>query len=245
MIREFLEHGTSEKYETLAADYPIGMLTMTVVHGIGPKRAMRLYEEGYSGIEALVEAAREGKLDPKLTEAVLATTKKESKRIPYEDAKRIADKVRECMLALPNVLDATVCGSIRRKLETAKDIDIAVCIDESKTKVIDLSYALMQGKIAFEVISGGEKRISITLPDEGGIQCDFWFAGRESYGALLNHCTGSREWNIFVRTMAQVKGLTVNEYGVWRGDEKLGGENEEDLFRVLGIDWVEPENRSK
>jgi DNA polymerase (family 10) len=78
---------------------------------------------------------------------------------------------------------------------------------------------------------------------EGGIQIDLRVVEEDSYGAALQYFTGSKAHNIHLRGIAKAKGIKINEYGVFKGEKKIGGKEEEDVYRVLGMDWIEPELR--
>ena len=78
---------------------------------------------------------------------------------------------------------------------------------------------------------------------EGGIQIDLRVVDEDSYGAALQYFTGSKGHNIHLRGIAKTKGIKINEYGVFKGEKKIGGKEEEDVYRALGMDWIEPELR--
>jgi DNA polymerase (family 10) len=65
----------------------------------------------------------------------------------------------------------------------------------------------------------------------------------DSYGAALQYFTGSKAHNIHLRGIAKAKGIKINEYGVFKGKKKVGGKDEKDIYRALGMDWMEPELR--
>ncbi len=241
-VEEFILTGTSSKLKELSDTWPVECMTMTVVQGIGPKKAYKLWESGIHNFTELAARAYAGTLDPALSESVLQAAKKQG-RVPYDVAKATADAVLAKVLKVPHVLKAVVCGSIRRKVPTAKDIDIAVCLEPGaqRAPIMRAFSHLGQG------FQGGEKKVSLVVegPEKAAMRCDLWLGEPSHFGALLNHCTGSKEHNIALRTLAQSKGLTVSEYGIFRGDKKLGGEDEHDLYRVLGLKYVEPEKRTR
>jgi DNA polymerase (family 10) len=89
-----------------------------------------------------------------------------------------------------------------------------------------------------EVMAQGPVRSTVRL--KSGLQVDLRVVPSESYGAALVYFTGSKAHNIALRRRAQDRGLKVNEYGVFQGDRRLAGALEEDVYRVLGLDYIEP-----
>jgi DNA polymerase (family 10) len=101
-----------------------------------------------------------------------------------------------------------------------------------------------------QFIQRGENRASIRFTNNGRtMQVDLWIVPSESWGSALNYATGSKNHNVHLRMLAGQNGMTVNEYGIFRlcGDvagDKLGGADEHDLYRLLGIPYVEPQDRT-
>ena len=92
-----------------------------------------------------------------------------------------------------------------------------------------------------EVLSSGEKRASVVL--KCGMQVDLRIIAKESYGAALQYFTGSKSHNIAIRRIAQKLGLKINEYGVFRNDKRIAGEDEESVYRAIGLSYIPPELR--
>jgi DNA polymerase (family 10) len=90
-------------------------------------------------------------------------------------------------------------------------------------------------------ILAGRNQASVIV--EGGIQIDLRVVEEDSYGAALQYFTGSKGHNIHLRGIAKAKGIKINEYGVFKGEKRIGGKEEKDIYRVLGMGWMEPELR--
>src|SRR5262249_57719231 len=132
---------------------------------------------------------------------------------------------------------ADLAGSIRRGLETIGDIDLLISSrngEEALREFVKLPAIK-------RVTALGGTRASVLI--EGNLQVDVRAVPEESYGAALQYFTGSKQHSVHLRTIAQKQGLKINEYGVFRGDKRIGGEKEEDTYRALGIKTPPPELR--
>ena len=240
VILEFIKTGTSKRFQELAKKHPVEAFTMTVVDGIGPKTAIKLHESGIKNFDALVEAAKAGKLDKKMTDAVLFAVGKV--RVPYAEAKALAEAVIAILTEKTEVKKFEVCGSIRRKAVDSKDVDIVGCVDSPAEREAAIGEFVKLGTM----IKSGEDRAAIRFAHGGRVmQVDLWLVPTESWGAALNYATGSKNHNIDLRAQASKKGMLINEFGIFEvaTSKKLGGADEHDLYRLLGIPYVEPDQR--
>jgi len=133
----------------------------------------------------------------------------------------------------------SIAGSIRRWKDTIKDIDILVTSKDAKA-VMSVFVRMPQVK---DVLMQGPTKSSIIIHE--GLQVDLRVVEEDSFGAALAYFTGSKAHNIRLREMAVKSSLKINEYGIFRekDDKKLGGEQEEDIYRVLGLPHIPPELR--
>jgi DNA polymerase (family 10) len=245
VIREFCATGTSQRLKDLAAKHPMEAFTMCVVDGIGPKTALKLHAAGTKNFDALVADARAGKLDAKLTDAVLFAVGKT--RVPHGEAKALANAVIDAMRpaaqkCFPEGVQFEVCGSIRRKAVDSKDVDI-VCVAKSPESRATLINEFVK---LGTMIKSGEDRASIRFSHNGRtMQVDLWVVPPESFGAAICYATGSKAHNIELRAMASKRGLLINEFGIYEvaTNKKLGGHYEQDIYRILEISYVEPHER--
>ena len=248
VILEWVKTGTSTRYEELAKKHPMEALTMTVVDGIGPKGALKLHESGIKNFTQLVAAAREGKLPDKMKAAVLFAVEKE--RVPHAEAKVLAEAVISALTAMTKLTRFEPAGSLRRKTADSKDVDIVSCTDSTEDRDAALDVFSKLGQF----IQRGENRASIRYTHLGRtMQVDLWIVPVESWGSALNYATGSKNHNVHLRMLAQKAGMTVNEYGIYKvhatdpkhgiAGERLGGADEHDLYKLLGIPYVEPQER--
>jgi DNA polymerase (family X) len=248
-VREYLETGAIAKHEELKKNIPAGVLELLRVPGLGPKKAKLFYDRlKITSVEALEAAIKEGRLaglsgiQKKTEENILrglAALKKGGDRTPLGRALPLAeDMVRRLKDAAP-VGRIEVAGSIRRRRETVRDIDILV----TSTRPKEVMEVFVHLPHVSRVLAHGETKSSM-VTDEG-IQVDLRVVDEDSFGAALQYFTGSKEHNIRLREMAVKAGLKINEYGVFKGaaGKKIGGKKEEDVYRALGLAWVPPELR--
>lgn len=246
-IREYLRTGRMAKYEEVVAQVPPGLIELLHIPGLGPKRVRLLHERlGISDIEDLRQALDAGRIaglpgmGPKTVENIrrgLAMYQASKERMPLGRALPIAEEIARQIAALPGTSQVVIAGSARRMKETVGDIDILTIAEDGPATI----QAFVHFPQVKEILAAGDTKGSVVL--HNGLQVDLRVVPPESYGAALHYFTGSQAHNIKIRTIARERGLKVNEYGVFRGDERIAGEHEEDVFRTLGMPWIPPELR--
>jgi DNA polymerase (family 10) len=248
-IREYLETGIILKHEELKKEIPEGVLQLLSVPGLGPKKAMMLHEKiKVKSVDELEAAILQGKLaglpgiQKKSVENILhgvELIKRGTDRRLLGRVLPIAeDMVKRIKDGAP-VGRIEVAGSIRRWKETVKDIDILTTSKDPK-RVMDVFCELPS---VDRVLAHGDTKSSVVTED--GVQVDLRVVDEESFGAALQYFTGSKQHNIRLREMAVRAGLKINEYGVFResGKKKIGGKEEEDVYKALKLPYIPPELR--
>jgi DNA polymerase (family 10) len=137
----------------------------------------------------------------------------------------------------PGVDRAAVAGSYRRCRETLGDLDIPVTAREPAAAI---ARFVAYDEVA-QVQSQGDTRATVILRCE--LQVDLRAVDAQSYGAALHYFTGNKAHNIAVRTLGRNRGLKMNEYGVFRGANRVAGETEESVFAAVDLPWIPPELR--
>ncbi len=249
VIEEYLETGQSSKLEELREGLPRGVMELIELDGVGPKKAMRLYEElGINSIDELEKAAKAGKIrrlkgfGPKTEENILRSIEEYRRRqerfllgaiLPVID--EIVAYMREC----DAVLRIEPAGSARRRKETVGDLDILV-LSTRPEEVVERFVSMPR---VSRVISQGTTRSTVIIG--ANLQVDLRVIPPESYGSALQYFTGSKAHNIKLRTIAVKKGYKLNEYGLFDREtgERIAGETEESVYKALGLEWIEPELR--
>lgn len=248
-IREIVRTGRLGYLDRIRKEVPAVLSTLVTVPGVGPKTARIVYDRFHVGsLGQLERIVRAGKLralpgmGEKKEENILRgiqILKAGQERMPLGIALALANEFVRALEKLPEVQRISVAGSLRRRRETVRDLDILITSTRPK-KVMDRFVALAP---VARVQAHGETKSSIRTAQ--GVQVDLRVVEPESFGAALVYFTGSKAHNIKIRSMANRKGLTINEYGVFRikGDRRVAGKEEEDVYRALGLPWIPPELR--
>ena len=248
-MEEFIETGTVRLYEDLKREVPEGFGLLLSVPGLGPKTAKLLSEKlKVSNLDDLERLARGHKLSglpgikEKTEENILKgieMLRRRTDRQPLGKVLPVADDIVERLKKKASIDRVVVAGSIRRWKDTIRDIDILATARDAKA-VMDAFVHLPQVR---DVLMRGPTKSSV-LVDEG-LQVDLRVVEEGSFGAALAYFTGSKAHNIRLREMAAKAGLKINEYGIFRetDEKKIGGEREEDVYRILGLPYISPELR--
>ena len=249
-VTELVTTGHLALYEKLLAEVPAGLREMLRIPGLGPKRIRQIHEA--LGIETLADlraACENGqvaqlpgfgvKSQEKILKGLIFVSEHANK-YRYDVAAHDAEAIAAALRALPQVVRLDVAGSIRRRKEIVKDMDIvgSVARDEDRAVVMATLVRLPQ----VESVTGqGDTKTSVVL--RSGIACDFRLVRDEEYPYLLHHFTGSKEHNVALRGRAHARGVKINEYGIFDGETLIPCKDEVDIYRALGMRYVEPELR--
>ena len=247
LVLEFADTGTATAYEELRASVPDGLLDMLRVPGLGPRKIIAIREAlGIEDLDALALACGDGKL-AELKGFGKKTQENILKGIEYIRAHRgrfRADVAREStqtlfdtLQALPQTQRIEVAGSLRRAKETVKDVDFVVSANEPQV----ISDAFVAHPAVAEITAQGETKSSVRL--NNGMQVDLRVVPDGEFPYILHHFTGSKEHNVALRARAQGQGLKINEYGLYRGKERVECVDETAFFAAMGLAYIPPELR--
>ena len=246
-VMTFLMTDSLPLLEELLAEIPESVLAILRVPGLGPKRAALLHNElGINDLDQLREACESQQVrrlkgfGAKTEAAILAGLEiaaQAEERTYWAHADEIARAMLEHLRSCRGIEKMEMAGSYRRGKDTVGDLDVLVVADEPK-EVMDC-FGAYPGRA--QVLMRGDKKMSIRLGS--GLQVDLRVVPAESFGAALQYFTGSKAHNIVLRGMAKDRGLKVNEYGVFRGEEQIAGATEEEVYAALDLPWFPPELR--
>ncbi|MDO8932751.1 MAG: DNA polymerase/3'-5' exonuclease PolX [Rhodocyclaceae bacterium] len=246
-LREIVETGKCRALEKLHAELPPAITELLHLPGLGPKRVRTLWHDlDIQTAEQLARAAQDGRIrslpgfgaktEANILQAVAAHLST-ARRIKLATAAQYAESLVAWLSGARGVDRVEVAGSYRRCRETVGDLDIlAIATAGSNVMACFVGYDEVS-----EVLSQGSTRASIIL--KSGLQVDLRVVEAAAYGAALCYFTGSKAHNIALRRMAQERGLKLNEYGVFRGKERIAGASEESVYRSLDLPWIPPELR--
>jgi len=248
-IEQYLAEGRMDAYEELTEGFPVGVLELLRIPGMGPKTVAKLMDErDVRSLDDLEKALQGGELEDvpgmraktiRKIRAGLDLVRRSQGRTLLGEALPLAHEVIEGLRARVKLDGAEAAGSLRRRKETVGDIDILVNSRAGDAEGVIEAFAGLD--CASEVLAAGGTRGSIRTGQ--GLQVDLRVVPPESWGAALVYFTGSKAHNVKIRGLAHERGLKINEYGVFRGEERVAGATEEDVYATLGLPWIPPELR--
>lgn len=237
-IIEIISLGYSKELSAISKDPRIIALeSLQKVIGIGPVTAIELISAGYTSIDSLKGLLND---DPK---GLLNDTQKIGvkyydkilERIPRD---LVTSSFEEIKRYIPS--DSELTGSYRRKKSTSGDLDILVRSNKMLAKDISVPNEIV-------LSAGPQKKSFLWSPSNANgsyVQVDIFVTDHDSYVAYLNYSTGPFEHNIKLRSIAAKKGMRLNQYGLFGTDgKKILLNTEADLYKALGLPYVEPWNR--
>src|SRR6184192_1150640 len=258
-IKELAATGKLKYLEELGAEFPAAILELFSISGLGAKKIKALYEQLHiSSIEQLRQACESGRVAElagfgETTQAkICAAIEQRAKHSGYFQFGQIAadtESLRRDLAAHPDALRVDVAGSYRRRREIVRDVDLVV----ATTKPTAITEFFIKHALAESIIAQGPTKTSVRL--RSGIQCDLRVVTSAEYPFALNYFTGGKEHNIEMRSRALARGWTLNEYRLAKlppnpkakrrnPPQKIPKVNDEsDLYRALGLDFVPPELR--
>ncbi len=256
-IEEIVDSGHLAWLDELRAKTPEVKLAMMRIPGVGPKKINAIYEQLHvNSIEELEEACKDDrvahipgfgkKTQDKILQGI-AFLAQHSGRYLYPVAEAEAERIRQALATLPEIVRLQVAGSLRRKRETVKDIDMVASVadsagDDVRRKIMNF----FTSQPSVEAITGkGETKSSVVLTS--GIAMDLRVVNDSQFPYTLHHFSGSKEHHIALRRRALAMNMTINDYGLFRGKEPnlelIPCKTEAEMYAALGMDYIEPELR--
>lgn len=259
-IEEYIKNGSIKEYKDLKKKMPVDIEELTGVESLGPKGVKILYKElGIKNLQDLERAAKAGKIrnlrgfgekkEKNILEGI-EFVKKNSEKMLLGYAWPKAQNLIEEFRGMKEVIEISPAGSLRRKCETVGDIDILIAT-ESPEKII--KYFVNRPDV-IKIWGTGPTKASVRVRDNFDI--DLRVVSKESFGSALQYFTGSKAHNIKLRQIAIDKKLKLNEYGLFQSAERRGtkrgitrkekmiaGATEDEIYRALGLEYMEPELR--
>ncbi len=243
-IAEYRETGRIRALDELRAKIPAGVLELTRVPGLGPKRALQLNRDlGVQSVDDLAAAIKAGRLDglagfgarsEERIAAGIEVYRQGRERVLLDVALRTATEMVDLLTPLSQ--RCAYAGSLRRWRETIGDIDILAAAHDSAP----LMAAFSAGH---EVVASGPTKT--TVRTASGLTADLRVVPLDAWGAALQYFTGSVAHNVAVRQIAIKQKLKLSEYGLFDAETNalIVSRTEEEVYDRLGLAWVPPAMR--
>ncbi len=246
-IEEYLKTGKIKYYESLKKKTPVNLGELMRVEGLGPKKVKVLYQKlEIRNLKDLERAAKAHKIaslfgfgettEKNILEGI-DFLKRSKGRFLLGEILPLAKEIYKKLANLKGVVRIDFAGSLRRMKETIGDIDFLV-IAKNPKPVMEF-FVSLPGVV--KVWGKGSTKASVRMKE--GFDMDIRVVPQKSYGSALQYFTGSKEHNIVTRKLAIDKGLKLSEYGLFRGKKMIAGKNEEEIYKILGLNWMPSEMR--
>lgn len=249
-IEEYLKTGYMKKFDEALSDIPEGLLELLNIQNVGGKTVHLAYKQlGVKSIEDLKRVIDDGSLARLygLGEKKVENIKKgitiyehAQERIHIFEAANIVEEVIDYLKEAPHIGRISPAGSLRRMRETVGDIDI-LATGKDGAKIID--YFTQFPGVTRTLAAGKTKGSVMISAEKSERQVDLRIVDESEYGSALQYFTGSKAHNIKLRSLAKEMGLKISEYGVFRGEKKIAGTKEEEIYRTLNLAFIPPELR--
>ncbi len=256
-IAELVNTGHMALLDELIAETPQIKLEMRRIPGVGPKKinaiVNQLHVTSIAELEQACQDDRVAKLPgfgKKTQDNILqglAFLAQHEGRFLYPVAEDESERMRQVLVGIPTIVRLQVAGSLRRRRETIGDIDVVASVaneagEETRREIMN-TFTSQPG---VQAITGkGDTKSSVVL--KSGINMDLRVVNDSQFPATLHHFTGSKEHHIPLRRRALSMGMTINDYGLFRGKEPhlelVPCKEEADIYAALGMAYIEPELR--
>ncbi|MDP2735136.1 MAG: DNA polymerase/3'-5' exonuclease PolX [bacterium] len=246
-IEEYVKTGKVKDYEAFKKKMPVDLEGLTAIEGVGLKMVRDLYKSlKVTSVQDLTKAAKAGKVakvpgfgqktEQNILQGIAFLERFKGRWLLgdiYPFAEEYVEKLKGSGLA-ERVVPA---GSVRRMKETIGDIDLLVTTEKPK-EVMEFFLGMVPHEKVW-----GKGLTKTSVRSTHGFDVDIRVLPEGIFGAALQYFTGSKEHNVKVRTLASKKGLKLSEYGLFKGKKLIACTSEEDVFKALGMQYVEPEMR--
>ncbi len=256
-IEELLKTGKLEFYEELVKTTPQIKLQMLRIPGVGPKKVNAIYDQLHvNSLDELTRALQEHKVavlpgfgkktEDKILQGIAFLSQYADRHL-FSEVEALALPIQESLASVDGIVRMQLAGSLRRKRETVKDIDMVISVaDDASEEVRANIMEIFTSQPTVQAITGkGLTKSSVVLAS--GINMDLRVVGDSQFPYTLHHFTGSKQHHIPLRRRALSQNMTINDYGLFRGKEPhlelVPCKDEAEIYAALGLDYIEPELR--
>jgi DNA polymerase (family 10) len=245
-IEEFVKTGTVTAHQELLKKIPSTLLELLSVPGMGPKGVKAVYEKlkvtsiaelkGVIGDGSLAELPGFGEKKALVILRGIEFMEKSTGRIRLDQAMEAAELVRAFLQGLSGIKKIQTAGSLRRWAETIGDVDMLVAAKKGEQIVQAFTSAGFVGEV---LAAGPTKGSAIIQTATIPVHVDVRVVPEKSFGAAAQYFTGSKQHNVRLREIAVKAKLKLNEYGLFKGEKMIAGAVEEEIYKKLGLDYIE------
>ena len=250
VIVEYVETGKSSVLDELKESVPAGLVQMTKIPTLGPKKIAKIYKAlEIDTLEGLKNACENEEISAlpgfgKKTEQNISKAIDDiltrPERYAINQVLRFRDLVEQYLEESGHVVRFDVAGSARRMKETSRDIDYILIVED----VEGFTKNILEQEFVTETVASGDKKLSIIIQDDmQDINVDFRFVTEEEYYSTLHHFTGSKDHNVKMRQIAKDRNEKISEYGVESNGETLTFDSEEAFYNHFELDFIPPAMR--
>jgi DNA polymerase (family 10) len=256
-IYKLAELGEIPVLSKLKEQVPESLAKWLNISGLGPKKIYKIHHElGITTIDELRAACEDGSvaglkgMGKKSAEKILKSIdwmEQFAERCRLDEALELAGRMSAELEQVPGIQRFSTAGSLRRRLETIGDIDFLVAAkQEDAAAIFD---AFTSHPDVTEALGRGDTKSSVRTSE--GRQVDLRIVSEEEFPAALMYFTGSKEHNVVMRQRARARGLTLNEYGLFKMDDEgntdfdqpVKTSSESDIYKALDLNFIPPELR--
>ncbi|PIZ70736.1 hypothetical protein COY07_06180 [Candidatus Peregrinibacteria bacterium CG_4_10_14_0_2_um_filter_43_11] len=247
---EYAESGEIGLLKKLQRQIPKAVRELLQIPHLGPDRVRKLFLNLHiRSKQDLVKAAKNGKIamlsgfGEKLTDQILEALKtgqQKKKRHQRAEVEPVIQQLTDELLKIKGVEQVIAAGSYRRGADDVGDVDLLIVGSQNSASEAEKQIQKLFKKITF--LANGSTKIAFVIFPQN-LQIDIRFVPQESAGSALLYFTGSKEFNVKMRKVAIGKSFLLNEYGLFKDGEYIAGKTEKEVFKSLGMKYVEPNER--
>ena len=225
--------------------------------GVGESLVTKLQKDyNITSVSDFIKLVKSKELSvSKTVELGIKYYKKLKFNIPRQEITKTYDYIHDQMEKVDSSLIIQICGSYRRQKLTSNDIDLLITspfiitenisqITEIMQKIINQLY---QSKFLIDNLTPKptNKYMGLCKYDKFPIRrIDIRFIPLISWFPATLYFTGSKELNQKMRGLAKKLGYKLNEYGIYKNNKMIYVESEEEIFELLGMKYLEPQERN-
>lgn len=246
-IKDIVESGEFALLKETEQKHPPLLSELMKISGLGPKRVKILSDafhlKSLADLSAAIDSGKilelrgfGKKMVSQIKEGIThhAEFAKTHKLV---DADSVAESLLHYMKTSRTIERVDVAGSFRRRKETVGDLDLLATAKNHEEAIKHfLGFPQVES-----ILAKGATRAAVRL--RAGWQIDFRVVPKLSYGAALLYFTGSKDHNIALRKIAINHGYKLSEYGLFKSKKSVAGKTEEEVYRAIGLRFIEPELR--